>query len=96
MKLFEVYTDFFEHKRRNENEKINDYINRFDKNAILAKIHNMELPSTVLGLKLLADAGLSESDRKLVLSEIDFSKANEVESENCFGLYVYRLTTFVF
>ena len=66
MKLFEVYTDFFEHKRRNENEKINDYINRFDKNAILAKKHNMELPSTVLGLKLLADAGLSESDRKLV------------------------------
>ena len=37
VKLFEVYTDFFEHMRRKENEKINDYINRFDKNAIMAK-----------------------------------------------------------
>jgi len=93
VKLFEVYTDFFEHMRRKDNEKINDYINRFDKNAILAKKHNMELPSTVLGLKLLADAGLSDSDRKLVLSEIDFSKANEVYRKAKTGLAKYSAQT---
>ena len=38
----------------------------------------MELSQTVLGLKLLHDAGLSSTDKKLVMSEIDFKKKDDV------------------
>ena len=89
VKIFEVYTDFFENMKRKDNEKINDYINRFDKNAILAKKYKMELPSTVLGLKLLANAGVSAADRKLVLSEVNFSTENEVYEKAKQGLAKY-------
>jgi hypothetical protein len=40
----------------------------------MAQKNNMELPPTVLRLKLLLDAEISQNDRKLVLTERDFEK----------------------
>ena len=41
-------------------EKILDFINRFDSATDLAKKHNLDLLDKVKGLKLLDDAGSSE------------------------------------
>ena len=60
--------------KRNPNEKVKHYIVHFDRQANIAKKHNMELPATVLGLKLLHDAGLSTTNKKLVMSEVDFKE----------------------
>ena len=38
----------------------------------------MDLPPKVEGLKLLDDANLSEQDRKLVLTGVDFDKEDQV------------------
>ena len=73
----EVYKDFFKNTKRKDGERMTDFINRFDKCANLAKRHKMELPLKVKGL-LLDDAGLTEQDMKLVLTEIDFAVNEEV------------------
>ena len=73
----EVYKDFFKNMKRKDGERMTDFITRFDKSN-LAKRHEMELPSKVKGLKLLDDAGLTEQDMKLVLTEIDFAVNEEV------------------
>ena len=85
----EVYRDFYKKMERKDGEKITDYINRFDKCANLAKRHDMELPPKVKGLKLLEDAGLSEQDVKLVLTEINFTEGAEVYNKAKRGLTKY-------
>ena len=42
--------------KRKPEEKIKDFIVRFDKLSNVAKNNNIELPQTVLGLKLLHEA----------------------------------------
>ena len=64
--------------KRKPEEKIKDFIVRFDKLSNVAKNNNMELSQTVLGLKLLRNAGLSSTDKKLVMSEINFKKPDDV------------------
>ena len=85
----EVYRDFYKKMERRTEEKISDFINRFDKCANLAKRHDMDLPPKVKGLKLLDDAGLSEQDTKLVLTEIDFNEKDEVYKKAKKGLAKY-------
>ena len=51
----------------------------------------MELSQTVLGLKLLHDAGLSATDKKLVMSKIDFKKPADVYKKAKSGLAKYLI-----
>ena len=46
--------------KRKEDEKVNDFVNRFDMAANLAKRHNMDVSIKVKGLKLLHNAGLAD------------------------------------
>ena len=89
VKAYEVFVDFFVDLKRKPDEKIKDFIVRFDKLANVAKKHNMSLSETVLGLKLLHDAGLSPTDKKLVMSEVNFQKPEGVYKEAKLGLAKY-------
>ena len=62
---------------------------RFDRLANVAKKYNMALSETVLGLKLLHDVGLSPTDKKLVMSEVNFQKPEGVYKEAKLGLAKY-------
>ena len=64
-------------------------MNRFDKAAIFAKWHEMDLPPKVKGLKLLHNVGLSEQDMKLVSTKINFKKKEEVYKQAKKGLSKY-------
>ena len=85
----EIYTEYYVKMKRKEDEKVTDFVNRFDKAANFAKRHKMDLPTKVKGLKLLHDAGLTEQDMKLVLTEIDFEKEEEVYKDAKMGLAKY-------
>ena len=85
----EIYTEYYVKMRRKEDEKVADFVNRFDKAANFAKRHKMDLPTKVKGLKLLHDAGLTEQDMKLVLTEVDFNEAEEVYKQAKVGLSKY-------
>ena len=89
VKAYEVFVDFFVNFKRKPVEKIKDFIVRFDKHANAAKKHNMSLSETVLGLKLLHDAGLSPTDKKLVTSEVNFQKPEGVYKDAKLGLAKY-------
>ena len=89
VKAYEVFVDFFVDLKRKPEEKIKDFIVRFDKLSNVAKKHNMSLSSTVLGLKLLHDAGLSPTDKKLVMSEVNFQKPDGVYKDAKLGLAKY-------
>merc|ERR1719319_2037755 len=49
----------------------------------------MDLPAKVKGLKLLRDAGLTEQDRKLVLTEVNFDQEEDVYRQARVGIYKY-------
>ena len=89
IRYFEIYKTFYKNMKRNADEKIIDFINRFNTAANLAAKHEMDLPTKVNGVKLLDDAGLSEQDTNLVLSEIDFRKTSEVYKQAKTGLVKY-------
>ena len=74
---YEAYLNFEKCKKK-ENEDIKTFVMRFDKQSNIAKKKNVKYPNLVLAFKLLDNSGLSEVDRKLVLSEMDFTKENEV------------------
>ena len=61
-----------------------DFINRFNKVANFAKHHDMDLT-----MKLLYNAGLTEQDMKLVLTEIDFKEKHNVYKQAKIGLTKY-------
>jgi hypothetical protein len=86
---FEVYKGFYKNMQRKPEEKISDFINRFDTAANLAKKHKMALPEKVKGLKLLDDAGLTDNDTKLVLSDMDFKNEEETYKQAKAGLAKY-------
>ena len=75
--------------RRRSDEKINNFVNRFEKAANVAKRSKMELPTKVKGLKLLNDAGLTDQDMKLVLTEVNFIDEEEVSKAAKMGLAEY-------
>ena len=72
VKAYDMFVEFFVDMKRKPEEKIKDFIVRFEKLSSVAKNNKMELSQTVLGLKLLHDAGLSATDKTLVMSEINF------------------------
>ena len=70
---YEAYLNF-EQCRKKDEEEIKTYILRFDKQSNIAKKKKVTYPNLVLALKLLDNCRLNDVDRKLVLSEMDFSK----------------------
>ena len=91
IKDYEIYQEFFEDMKRKTDEKISDYINRFNTAANLAEKHGMELPGKVKAMKLLHNSGLTANDKKLVLSGMDFSKKDEVYKQAKTGLAKYNV-----
>ena len=69
---YEAYLNFEQCKKKDE-EEIKTYILRLDKQSNIAKKKKVTYPNLVLALKLLDNCILNDVDRKLVLSEMDFS-----------------------
>ena len=86
---YEVYLSFFKEMKKKQEESIRDFVNRFDKVANSAKKNKMDISATVKAFKLLDDAGLSETDRKLVMSDMDFTKADTLYENAKAGLLKY-------
>ena len=86
---YEVYLSFFKDMKKKPEESIRDFVNRFDKVANSAKKNNMVMSATVKAFKILDDAGLSETDRKLVMSDMDFAKADTLYDDAKTGLLKY-------
>ena len=63
---------------------------RFDKQSNIAKKKKVTYPNLVLAFKLLDNSGLSEVDRKFVLSEMDFSKEDDVYEDTKKALVKYK------
>ena len=57
--------------------EIRDFVNRLDKAANLAKKFDMTISETVKAFKLLKDSKISNEDKKLVMSAIDFKGDKE-------------------
>ena len=88
-KEMEIYEEYYTKMKRKQEEKMSDFVNRFDKAANLAKRHKMDLPTKVKGMKLLYDAGLTDHDRKLVLTEVNFNQEEEVYKQTRSGIAKY-------
>ena len=86
---YEVYLSFFKEMKKKPEESIRDFVNRFDKVANSTKKNNMVMSATVKAFKILDDAGLSETDRKLVMSDMDFAKADTLYDDAKIGLLKY-------
>ena len=86
---YEAYLNFERCKKKDE-EEIKSYILRFDKQSNIAKKKKVTYPNLVLALKLLDNSMLTEVDRKLVLSEMDFSKEDEVYDKTKNALLKYK------
>ena len=70
-----------------------DYMVCFNRLSNVEKKQHIVLSSTVLGLKLLHDVGLSNNEKKLVMSEIDFKRLDHVYKEVKTELAKYLLDT---
>ena len=66
---YEAYLNF-EKCKREGNENISAFCMRFDKQSNIAKKKKVAYPQLVLAFKLLDNSGLTEVDRKLVLSDM--------------------------
>ena len=69
---YEAYLNF-EKCKKEESEDIGAFVMKFDKQANTARKKKVTYPNLVLAFKLLDNSGLTEMDRKLALSEMDFS-----------------------
>ena len=76
---YEAYLNF-EKCKRETSESIGAFCMRFDKQSNIAKKKKVIYPDLVLAFKLLDNSGLSEVDRKLVLSDMNFAGDNVYEN----------------
>ena len=77
-KVDDIFCKFFVNLKKRDTEKMKKFVTRYDKISNITKKKNMEITPTVLRLKLLHDFGISATDRKLVLTEVNFDKPEEV------------------
>ena len=85
----EIYNNYYKIMKGRRGEKINDFNNRFEKEANITKRSRMELTTKVKGLKVLNDAGLTEQDMKRVLTEVKLDDKEEFYSAAKTGLAKY-------
>ena len=88
---YEAYLNFEQCKKKDD-EEIKTYILRYDKQSNIARKKKVTYPKLVLALKLLDNCRLSDVDRKLVLSEMDFSK-EDVYDKTKSALVKYKSNT---
>ena len=74
--LAEHYDEYvkFDSFKRKKDHNLSDFINEFEKLHNVVKKQEMTLPQTILAFKLIDAAGLSDEDRKFVLTDIDYTK----------------------
>lgn len=70
---YEAWSDFQRYKKV-DSMSIGDYIMEFDKRYKAAKKFNMTLSVPVLAFQLLENGGLTQRDRQLTLTAVDYSK----------------------
>ena len=87
--VMKVFLKFFVSIKKSSKERIMELIARFNKTANAAMQKGMEMSQTILGLTLIHDAGLNESQKNLVLVEIDFEKKEDVYEKAKLGLDKY-------
>ena len=59
--VLKVFLDFFVNMKKGGDEKMMEFITRFEKETNKAKKKGMEMSSTILGLKLIHDSGITEA-----------------------------------
>ena len=65
--------DDFENFERKHGQNIRDYVDNFDlKSSKVEKLH-VKLPSEILALKLLSKANLTQRERMIVLTRVNFN-----------------------
>ena len=84
--VMKIFLDFFVNMKKNPKETMMDFVTRFVKTAIKAKNKGMELSKTALGLKIIHDATLSDSQIHLVLVEVNFENEDQVYERAKMGL----------
>ena len=89
LRSFEIYVSFFKEMKIKPGEKIREFVNKFDRVAKQAEKQKMTISNTVKALKILDDADLTPSDKKLVMSEMDFSDDTKVYDQAKAGLIKY-------
>jgi len=87
--VMKLFLEFFVKMKKNSKETIMEFVTRFDKTANAAKKKGMDMSQTILGLKLIYDANLTEAQKSLVLVEIDFDRKEEVYEKAKLGLNKY-------
>ena len=78
---YERYVAFDTCKRESE-QKINDFILQYEQryNALARK--DAKLPEVILAMKLIDSSNLSDVDKKLVLSGMDYTKKTELFNQS--------------
>ena len=78
--------------KKKDEENMREFITRFDKLSNVASKHGITLSNTVLGLKIIHDSNISDTDKKLVMTEINFNKPDEIYTNAKGGLNKYLTT----
>ena len=74
---YEKYMEFERYKRRDD-QTVNEYILEFEQkyNACIKK--GSKYPSEIIAMKLIDNCNLSSIEQKIVLTEVDYSKKDEM------------------
>ena len=78
--IAEVYHSWskFDKLARKSGETMEHYLREFDKCQKKIKKHAIEMPNQVLGFQLLDYSGLSQSEKQIVLTGVDYGKKDKV------------------
>ena len=68
----EKYEEFKQYKRES-NQKINEFIHEFEQKYYRILKKGIKLPEEILCFELLSSANISESEKMLILSGINFN-----------------------
>ena len=87
--IYKVFLDFIINMKKKLDKTMMEFVTRYDKTMNIAKKKGLTMSEAMMGLKLIHDAGILETDRKLVLTEIDFSQLDTVYEKAKAGLNKY-------
>ena len=85
---WEHFVNFLNCKRNKE--PVCDYVSDFDTKYNMIKCEGLTLPSSILAFMLLYNANITEEDRKLVCTGIDFKKKENMYDEAKESLQKYK------
>ena len=90
--IYQIFLDFMIQMKKKDEEDMREFITRFDKLSNVASKHGITLSNSVLGLKIIHDSSISDTDKKLVMTEINFNKPDEIYTNAKGGLNKYLTT----